>query len=51
MSKWREGVRAAADATLKQGVEVEIKTAVPMIERVLDVTDHAGGTNPYYVGY
>ncbi|WP_339631526.1 NifU family protein [uncultured Sneathiella sp.] len=40
-----------ADATLKQGVEVEIKTAVPMIERVLDVTDHAGGTNPYYVGY
>jgi Fe-S cluster biogenesis protein NfuA len=40
-----------ADATLKQGVEVEIKRAVPVIERVLDVTDHAGGTNPYYVGY
>jgi len=40
-----------ADATLKQGVEVEIKKAVPMIEQVLDVTDHAGGTNPYYVGY
>lgn len=40
-----------ADATLKQGVEVEIKSAVPTIERVLDVTDHAGGTNPYYVGY
>ncbi|MCF8467979.1 MAG: NifU family protein [Sneathiella sp.] len=40
-----------ADATLKQGIEVEIKTAVPMIERVLDVTDHAGGANPYYVGY
>lgn len=40
-----------ADATLKQGVEVEIKSAVPAIERVLDVTDHAGGTNPYYVGY
>ncbi|PHQ66169.1 MAG: hypothetical protein COB93_12295 [Sneathiella sp.] len=40
-----------ADATLKQGVEVEIKSAVPSIERVLDVTDHAGGTNPYYVGY
>ena len=40
-----------ADATLKQGVEVEIKTAVPAIERVLDVTDHAGGTNPYYIGY
>ncbi len=40
-----------ADATLKQGVEVEIKSAVPVIERVLDVTDHAGGANPYYVGY
>ncbi|WP_169567672.1 NifU family protein [Sneathiella limimaris] len=40
-----------ADATLKQGVEVEIKRAVPSIERVLDVTDHAEGTNPYYAGY
>ncbi|GLQ05605.1 NifU family protein [Sneathiella chinensis] len=40
-----------ADATLKQGVEVEIKREVPVIERVLDVTDHAGGANPYYVGY
>ena len=40
-----------ADATLKQGVEVEIKRAVPAIAQVLDVTDHAGGTNPYYTGY
>ena len=38
----------AADVTLKQGVEVEIKSAVPAITRVLDVTDHAAGTNPYY---
>ena len=37
-----------ADVTLKQGIEVEIKRAVPTISRVLDVTDHAGGTNPYY---
>ena len=37
-----------ADVTLKQGVEVEIKAAVPSIAAVLDVTDHAGGTNPYY---
>jgi Fe-S cluster biogenesis protein NfuA len=37
-----------ADVTLKQGVEVEIKSAVPNITEVLDVTDHAGGTNPYY---
>lgn len=37
-----------ADVTLKNGVEVEIKAAVPSIVAVLDVTDHAGGSNPYY---
>ncbi len=37
-----------ADVTLKQGVEAEIKGAVPEIEEILDVTDHAGGSNPYY---
>ena len=37
-----------ADVTLKQGVEAEIKAAVPEIEEILDVTDHATGSNPYY---
>ena len=37
-----------ADVTLKQGVEVEIQKEVPSIAHVLDVTDHAGGSNPYY---
>jgi Fe-S cluster biogenesis protein NfuA len=37
-----------ADVTLKQGVEVEIRRAVPSIQSVLDVTDHAGGSNPYF---
>ena len=37
-----------ADVTLKQGVAKEIQTVLPMISKVLDVTDHAGGTNPYY---
>jgi len=37
-----------ADVTLKQGVVVEIKDAVPSIIEVLDVTDHANGSNPYY---
>ena len=37
-----------ADVTLKQGIEVAIKSAVPEIEEVLDVTDHANGANPYY---
>ena len=37
-----------ADVTLKQGIEVMIKEAVPEIEEILDVTDHADGENPYY---
>ena len=37
-----------ADVTLKQGIEVEIKQAVPAIAHILDATDHAGGKNPYY---
>lgn len=36
------------DVTLKQGVEVMIKEAVPEIQAVMDVTDHADGKNPYY---
>jgi len=36
------------DVTLKQGVEVMIKEAVPEIEGVMDVTEHADGKNPYY---
>jgi len=37
-----------ADQTLKQGVEQAILEAVPTVRRVLDTTDHAAGTNPYY---
>ena len=38
----------AADVTLRQGIEEAILGAVPQIKRVLDATDHAAGTNPYY---
>jgi Fe/S biogenesis protein NfuA len=41
---------SGAQATLKQGVEVMIRRAVPEITKVVDQTDHAGGTNPYYQG-
>lgn len=34
--------------TLKQGVEQLVKQAVPQIREIIDVTDHAGGSNPYY---
>ena len=37
-----------ADVTLKQGVEVEIRAAVPEVGEILDSTDHAAGRNPYY---
>jgi Fe-S cluster biogenesis protein NfuA len=37
-----------ADVTLKQGVATEIQRVAPGITNVLDVTDHAGGNNPYY---
>ena len=37
-----------ATVTLSQGIEVAITQAVPEITRVVDVTDHASGTNPYF---
>ncbi len=37
-----------ADVTLKQGIEGQIKQVVPHIQKVLDVSDHAAGENPYY---
>jgi Fe/S biogenesis protein NfuA len=37
-----------ATVTLSQGIEVAIRDAVPEITRVVDVTDHASGDNPYF---
>jgi len=37
-----------ASVTLSQGIEVAILEAVTEITTVVDVTDHASGTNPYY---
>lgn len=34
--------------TLKQGIEGMIKSAVPSITSIVDVTDHAAGSTPYY---
>ena len=39
---------AQVDVTLRQGIEVAIKAAVPEIQSVVDSTDHAAGTNPYF---
>ena len=37
-----------ATVTLSQGIEVALRDSVPEITQVIDVTDHASGTNPYY---
>jgi Fe/S biogenesis protein NfuA len=37
-----------ATVTLSQGIETSLKEAVPEVERVVDTTDHAQGSNPYY---
>jgi Fe/S biogenesis protein NfuA len=37
-----------AAVTLRQGIEAAIRSSVPEIARVVDVTDHASGTNPFY---
>ncbi len=39
-----------AKVTLSQGIDVAIREAVPEIERIEDVTDHASGENPYFAG-
>ena len=39
---------AASAATLRQGVERMLRAALPQIGEIVDVTDHAAGSNPYY---
>jgi len=39
---------AMADVTLRQGIEVMLKEQVAEIVAVVDLTDHASGTNPYF---
>jgi Fe-S cluster biogenesis protein NfuA len=38
----------AADFTLKQGIEAILKRAVPEIQRIIDLTNHSAGPNPFY---
>ncbi len=39
---------ASSKATLKQGVERTLRQEIPDLGGIYDVTDHAGGENPYY---
>jgi Fe/S biogenesis protein NfuA len=36
------------NVTLKQGVEKILFAEVPQVTKVMDTTDHAAGSNPYY---
>jgi Fe/S biogenesis protein NfuA len=37
-----------AAATLREGVEAQVKAAIPEIIEIIDTTDHGSGENPYY---
>ena len=37
-----------AAATLRNGIEVRLREAIPEITEVVDVTDHQAGADPYY---
>ena len=39
---------AMSQMTLKQGIETTLLEEVPELKRVIDVTDHGGGENPFY---
>jgi len=36
------------DVTLRQGIESALMRSVAEITQIIDTTDHAAGTNPYY---
>ena len=39
---------AMSRLTLSQGIETTLRDAMPELEGVVDVTDHASGANPFY---
>jgi Fe/S biogenesis protein NfuA len=36
------------DVTLKEGIEKTLRSEIPEITEVVDVTDHTAGDNPYF---
>jgi len=37
-----------ADVTLRQGIEAMLHQEVPEVKGIVDITDHAAGSNPYF---
>jgi Fe-S cluster biogenesis protein NfuA len=38
----------AAQLTMAQGIEMLLRDEIPEVSKVVDVTDHAAGENPFY---
>jgi Fe/S biogenesis protein NfuA len=38
----------AAQMTMAQGIEALLRDEIPDVRKVIDVTDHEAGENPYY---
>ena len=38
----------AAQMTMAQGIELLIRDEIPEVKKLVDVTDHAAGENPYF---
>ena len=38
----------AAQLTMAQGIEMLLRDEIPEVRKVVDVTDHEAGENPYY---
>jgi NFU1 iron-sulfur cluster scaffold homolog, mitochondrial len=38
----------AANVTLRQGIEKAIRSQLPEVTEIIDITDHASGKNPFY---
>lgn len=39
---------AVSAMTLREGIDAQLRAAIPEITEIIDVTDHAAGENPYY---
>lgn len=39
---------AVSAMTLREGIETQIRAAIPEVTEIVDVTDHDAGENPYY---
>ncbi|WP_195210312.1 NifU family protein [Actinomarinicola tropica] len=39
---------AVSAMTLREGIETQIRAAIPEVTEIIDVTDHDAGENPYY---